>query len=406
MNNNSNKKLSIFSWIVLSSMMTLTSCGDSSDEKNPISDSSTPPSPVTSDKISSGVVQLGLVKGASITIHPFQKDYTDHTLFQTTSDAEGSFTVNITKLIENIDKNSLKSEYLLMVSSGGVDTDPDDDGISIKDENKNVSGKVFGLIKRENVIETEKFNINLISSALVDYFLGQDAITDGEIEFFLQGVGFGDQNGDGQVRLSDVRKYDLVIDDSTVESILRTLYLEYIHSGDDEMRKFAISSISESKNIFRVKTIEKSTSSIQIEIYPKKTDGYISYYYSDSTNLLIDGAIDEYISVSISKNKSVYFRECVKVSNCSNYEMIFYDGDKLRKGSVAMKSIPNIYMNQSNIGLSREKYGNAVDNYNNYASLEPEWSSNIIALEAEINANSAHINEITYELNTVGQGYE
>ncbi|MEK0160813.1 hypothetical protein WLQ65_16975 [Pseudoalteromonas piscicida] len=403
--NNSNRKSSTFSWIVLSSMMVLTSCGGSSDENNSISDSSTPP-PVTSDKISSGVVQLGPVKGASITIHPFQQNYTDHTLFQTISTEDGSFSVNITKILESLEANSLESEYLLIVSSGGVDTDPDDDGISIEAENKNVSGKVFGLIKRENVSETEKFNINLISSALVDYFLGQDAITDGEIEFFLQGVGFGDQNGDGQVQLSDVRKYDLVIDDSTVESTLRTLYLEYIHSGEDDMRQLAISNISESKKIFRVKTIEKSTSLIQIEIYPKKTDSYISYYYSDSTNLLIDGAINEYIPISISKNKSIYFRECVDASNCSNYEMIFYDGDKLRKGSVEMKSVPDIYMNENNISLSREKYGNAIYNYDNYASLEPEWSANIKVLEAEITTNSKQINKITSELNTVGQGYE
>ena len=89
-----------------------------------------------------GQVELGPVTGASVSIQALD----GYTLYNTITDKNGEFVVDTNELKNTIDRYGSNLEYVKVVSIGGIDTDPNDDGNKDQDEAIEVNGKVTGIL--------------------------------------------------------------------------------------------------------------------------------------------------------------------------------------------------------------------------------------------------------------------
>ncbi len=385
----------------------LAGCGGGSDEEksSPSPPPPSPPDPPPSPVWSGGNITLGPVKDATVNIYPFQSNYKDYSLFQTTSDNNGKISVDVSVIEQKISDYGLSPQYLLIVSHGGIDTDPNDDGLSVASEFKTVSSNVFGLAHAANLSSLTKFNVNLISSAMVDFFLGQNELEKEEIETFLTSLGFTDQDNNGVINLDDVIHYDMIQDESTVEDTLRTLYLDYIHSGDQVMQELVLTNLTERKGVYRIKTPFQNEHRIDIEIYPKHDQGQLEYYYADNSSSVIKNEDTRYITISLNTGEGIYFRECLE-DNCGKYELMYYDGSRIKKGSIPLQSVSHGYEDEAAMERVRTGFMSAVDDYVRYDELKPRWASDMKTLEEQLSNNMSQLDMLDSELENVGIGYE
>ncbi|MCD5380531.1 hypothetical protein LR004_01260 [Candidatus Gracilibacteria bacterium] len=130
-----------------------------------------------------GGIELGSVKGASVAIQALD----GYTLITAITNTDGYFSVDIDELKTAVNRYGSDLKYVKVISTGGIDTDPNDDGVLIESEQINIQGNVTGIVPLKTLYQAKDYRINFMSTALVD-ILGEDTdITDEKLQYTFIG---------------------------------------------------------------------------------------------------------------------------------------------------------------------------------------------------------------------------
>lgn len=312
--------MKFFIFILLS--LLLTACGGSSSSTivnvNP---------PIISDLGSTKViVELGRVASASVKLFTNNQELA---VFQT--DAKGEYTLKRSSIKSSIDGFGMKNtDYIYIVSTGGTDIDPNDDGVTTDGEAISVQGSVKGLISVQDFMAEGEVRINLISTAIVN-IIGRDNFSEINEEVLARvakEIGVSDINKDGHITNKDVYQYDMVTHVSRAENLLKyNGFDSYIHDGDLALQSKTIDTIKSNINtgIYKTKTTNKtsvvslftldSTREIQFAKNKKSKNG--SPYHGEE--------------ISLEADQFIAYRECKKNDSdkCKEEQVIYFTGTEI-----------------------------------------------------------------------------
>jgi len=327
-----NKKYTLYIVAVLTAIF-LSACGggggddgSTSNEKNNEVSSSTditiqPQN--TPSNISKGIVELGLTKGASVSIHALD-GYTLITLNRT--DENGEFNININELKQEVQSYNPDMKLVKIISTGGIDTDPDDDGIKKQYDEKSINGEVKSIVPLNTLYSSNGYRVNFITSMVADILEDAENIDEEYINQVIKKLDVDDIDKDGKLTIKDIIFYDMVKNDSVLEANLRTQYLDTFHSGDvakkEEVVKGYKQSIGTTKEIIKY---NNKYSEFIISLEPSKPDNYILF---GITNNIQEPELKKYTSPLLTNNCLFVYQECDSENNCNNLTKIFFEGDE------------------------------------------------------------------------------
>lgn len=312
-----NKKINVFILISL-----LYGCGGS-DSKNEI------PSPPATPELQSNTieagVELGPVKNATVTIESldghFFQDYI--------TDENGNYTIDIDSIKKLINDYDSSIKYVRITSSGGTDTDPDDDGIIDEDEMKAVNGSVSGIIPIEKLFSDKAQNINLITTAVSNILGNTLSFTDEQIIKVAHELGAEDIDQDGLLTIDDLIYYKMAENESRAESFLRTTLLDHIHQNNAvKINEFIKKSKLELSTVNPV-IINQSSTELNIKFSQVTQEHYIQYgLKNDAVNVNFSQYYTD-DTLTLSKSDVLYYQECSLSEGCYKIQKLFFDGSDI-----------------------------------------------------------------------------
>ena len=269
---------------------------------------------------SENFIELGLLSNTIVTITTI--DLT-HEFYQTTTDELGLYTVDRDTLQQDI-LNILGElpEYLLVSATGGVDIDPNDDGIIIENEKTPLLGTVRSIIKTQKLLDEDNLSVNLISTAIADLLKDTD-VTDQKLTVLTKSLGMTDINNDGKIDIGDVHEYSMLKNDSQAEEKLRKEYLTTLHEND----------VNASENA--LKKLKKEEFIIDVESEIIANTAYISFITTDNDLLIFygknikkDDALSDTFSspISLEVNQYIAYQACYENQGCGNLNLISFNG--------------------------------------------------------------------------------
>ncbi len=277
--------------------------------------------PIQSNEKALGMVELGAVKGASISVQTLE----GYPLATATTDDKGFFTIDIDSLKKTISRYGANIKFVKVIATGGVDTDPNDDGVIVDSEKKPVKGTVTGIVKLDTIYKTKKFRINFISTAVVDILGSETNVSDEQISYIAKRIGVHDTNADGKIDVQDLTDYKMRKDESVAEVQLRDGYLEHIHNGDVKSQKLFIDDLKYETGFTRP-IIKKMNGYYEVTL--SKTDKNNTIYYAT----VIDSSkpsFEEYYGqqLNVNDNQALYYKECSKDYGCYKLQKVFFYAD-------------------------------------------------------------------------------
>jgi len=373
-----NKKINILLFSLL-----LASC-DNRSKNNPEVPVPVPAPPVAESEKSLGAVELGPVKGASISILALD----GVTLATAITDDSGYFSVDADELKSSIESYNSELKFVKVISTGGVDTDPNDDGVIVKEEQIKVKGNVSGIIPIATLYKSTRYRINFISTALVSILEDENEVSDDQIIFIIKRLGVPDLNEDGKVDIDDLTAYSILGNNSLAETILRQGYLEYVHSGDKEAQKLFIEELKYEVGFTRP-LITKSNESYSISL--SKTDINNTIYYGivhDQNNPSFDQYNGE--TLTLNYNTAIYYQECSEIYGCYKLQKIFFY-ENAHYSEFDFDSVANNYLELKKITDSLKT---ARVNYKEVKGNREQTDAEIQALKDKISLLETKINSI------------
>jgi hypothetical protein len=208
-------------------------------------------------------IKLGPISGAAVVIY---RPDCKSAVYQTTTDTNGSYTINTAQLQSTL--GASPPEILCVEASGGVDVDPNDDGIQGTNKSIAVQGKIRGFVKTSDLINGSGTRVNLFGSAIADMLSATDDVTIARIEQLAAQLGVPDLDNDGKITLADVTRYEM---GSMVngENALRSFYLRSIHEGNTADRNFFINTTDTSIAAVHIRDNRQSKFIKKNQIYSK-----------------------------------------------------------------------------------------------------------------------------------------
>lgn len=268
-----------------------------------------------------GTIQLGYIKGANVTIssldgYVFQDDLT-------TND-NGKYFPNKGNIKKAIDEYNPSMKFLLITSKGGIDTDPDDNGIIVESEYIQVKGEVKAIISIEDFFNDKEHNINLITTAIADIIGDNTNISKEQIIKIAKEIGVEDIDNDGNITMNDLIYYNMVYNDSRAESYLRKNYLDNIHQNNKDKIKNFIKELKMNQSMI-MPIIKHTSNSVDVEFKPLGSSNYIKYGIKfNSADVIYNFYNNESINLPI--NSVLYFKECDSNNECYKIQKVLYDG--------------------------------------------------------------------------------
>jgi hypothetical protein len=356
------------------------------------------PDPIISTKTPTiGVVQLGLIKGASVNITSLDNSIIYYT---TSTNSEGIFEVDRDILKEVINRQSPIPKYIKVSTFGGVDIDPDDDGIVKVDEFKNVGGSVLGIISVKDLLNKSKVSINLITTAIAELLQHKEEVTDKDISIILKNINMGDINGDGKVDNSDAIEYDMVQHDSGAESKLRYQYLELIHDGDSKNRQNYVKSLQDDQS-YVVREEQEINGNLSIVLKTLNDQNHIRYGIDVSPEEELPLVYQKGETISLSPKSSLYYEECRTDNTCYHREFTYYDGSKTTD-YYPIPHIGSVYSDPEKISDLRLDYLLKRHYFLNPELFDGTNNENIRRVESEINELEIQIEKNREKIRNLG----
>ncbi|NQY86506.1 MAG: hypothetical protein HRT51_01980 [Colwellia sp.] len=189
--------------------------------------------PASSVKIN-GIAQLGLISGAKIKLFKLpEMTLLAESNSSTSTNNYGSFSFS--------DVSVNNDDLYLLESVGGVDTDPNDDGLVLDSDMINVKGS-FKAIVQGKELKTDKVRINVLTDYIYQYMRGTSIKALG-VETYVKELNLlsevlaADINNDGITNYEDVLNFDPLVDANKINfnyDELLNFYVPAIHENLDD----------------------------------------------------------------------------------------------------------------------------------------------------------------------------
>ncbi|MFK3864128.1 carboxypeptidase-like regulatory domain-containing protein [Pseudoalteromonas rhizosphaerae] len=270
---------------------------------------------------SSGTIELGPVKGATVSIQALD----GYTLSTAITDDKGYFSVDTDDLKSSIESYNTDLKFVKVVSTGGIDTDPNDDGIIVESEQIEVKGNVSGIVPIATLYETSSYRINFISTALMTILEDITEISDEQLAYIIKRLGVPDINQDGKINIDDLTAYNIYEDSSLAETSLRESFLEYIHSGNKETQKLFIEELKYEVGFTRP-LVTKNNEKYAVSLSKTHTENTIFYGIAIDQN---NPSFEQYDGeeLILNYNTAIFYQECSESYGCYKLQKIFFYED-------------------------------------------------------------------------------
>ncbi|HEA15744.1 MAG TPA: carboxypeptidase regulatory-like domain-containing protein [Pseudoalteromonas prydzensis] len=270
---------------------------------------------------SSGAIELGPVKGATVSIQALD----GYTLATAITDDKGYFSVDADNLKSSIESYNADLKFVKVVSTGGIDTDPNDDGIIVESDQIEVKGNVSGIVPIATLYETSSYRINFISTALMTILEDITEISDEQLAYIIKRLGVPDINQDGKINIDDLTAYNIYEDSSLAETSLREGFLEYIHSGNKETQKLFIEELKYEVGFTRP-LVTKNNEKYAVSLSKTHTENTIFYGIAIDQN---NPSFEQYDGeeLILNYNTAIFYQECSESYGCYKLQKIFFYED-------------------------------------------------------------------------------
>lgn len=312
------------------------------------SDSPPAPPPVTTTHR----IQLGPVSGSRVRVlTPDQATV----LYDGTTDADGYFKLEPSTVRAAWENLPVRPDFVWIIASGGVDTDPNDDGIKDVGEAVSVRGEVRGIVPIARLLNEANIRVSLLSTAIADVLGDTKDLTEERIVDVARQLQFPDIDRDGKVTISDVLFYEMG-SNSGLENSLRSYYLNAIHKGDSATRQQYVSSTLIDFLPIRIERME-SGELLNVKLF--KLGNRNTIYYGNqapTTSLPLISTYADGMILTLTKGQKVFFRECTPALECSQTQVVLWDGTSPTSFVAAPGGlIGNVYQDTTYIdGLKRQ----------------------------------------------------
>ena len=303
------------------------------------------------DTAMSGKLELGPIRNADVEFRILKNNII---LDSTITDDTGNFKINISLLRSELLKHGYTDNTPIYIYGyDGTDIDPNDDGVLITDEEKELNGYVKGIFNIEQIKNKNKIKINLLSTYITDKIQtdGQENLTqayiDAKSKKILKDFDFVDYDKNGKVDINDVFVYDMKDDDSIFEATLRQDYLSTLHIGKEENISATIKDLSDgiSEVLFTTKELETNYALVNLV-----SNSFIKIEKECLNNTLNKSVfMRKNMDLKIEKDCTVAYYVCQSESNCSNkYEVYSYNNKEegvlpYKKYKFGSKNFENVY---------------------------------------------------------------
>lgn len=307
-------------------------------------------------------IELGLISNATVTVTTLDQS---HEFLQTNTDEHGLYTVDSVQLKQDI-QNILGEipEYLLVSATGGIDTDPDDDGIIVESEKVPLQGTVSSIINTQKFLDEDNLSVNLISTAIAN-LVNTNNISQQKLTALTKSLGMTDINNDGKVDNSDVHEYSMLIHESKAEELLRKEYLATLHENNLDDGKQALDNIKKDQFLIEVESeIIANTAYISLST---EYEDLLVYY---GKNIKKGDVLSNLFStpISLEKNQYIAYKACDGNRACGNLDVISFDGKKVEL-YIAKELESSIYEDTTYANSLR---GEINSNYADYLRVNEE----------------------------------
>jgi hypothetical protein len=300
---------------------------------------------ITDDKkISKGTVQLGFTEGATVSINSLD----GHTFMDNiTTNSKGEYSVNQFELKKAIADYNPSLKMLLIISDGGTDTDPDDDGVIVEDEKKEVKGQVKSIVPLEKFLDEKVQSVNLITTAITELIGDVSEVSEQKILQIAEALGVEDITGDGKITLDDLIYYQMAEHESKAESYLRTNFLDDIHNNNYENIKIFIREIKMSQSIISP-IIKHDNNGLTVKFSDLSSNNYIRYgLKEDSTEVSYTSYSGE--EIDIPTDSVLYFQECTESNECFKLQKVLYDGKNYFLDYLNYETVSEFFTNKDDL---------------------------------------------------------
>ncbi len=308
--------------------------------------------PVTEKAFTTGTVELGKIKGAEV----YVKTLNGHTLnVLENTDSNGTIKIDINHLKAQIESYDPSIKLVKIVSIGGTDTDPNDDGKVIESENKHVYKNVKAIVPVDLIYSGNGYHINLLTSMVAELIENaeQEDIDNEYLDFLVKELDIHDVDKDGNITIKDIIYYDMVKNDSNLESELRASFLDTFHNVATENRKNIIKNYKKYIGFGRVKsTYQNGDFSVKII----KSNKYNKILYGISSNA-IEPKLSEYTgdTVYIKNSHMLMFVECTSYNECYQAQKVYFKDRKYYYGYLPENIPSSNYLNKIDTIKDKQK---------------------------------------------------
>ncbi len=174
------------------------------------------------------------------------------------------------------------NDSVLITATGWVDIDPDGDGLLDNDTDRSIEGSLTAFASFDNITAGYVTSIStIIDGVTLSHLISSTAnfdfnLYDKTVSTFLEQKGFVDINDDGAMNYIDVISYNVVNQDSPLETETKANLNEAIYSGDGINE--AIIEYQTSTNLISEEVTETDTEIEEIQLSKLNPNSYIEYY--------------------------------------------------------------------------------------------------------------------------------
>jgi hypothetical protein len=313
----------------------LQACG--SDDKN---QTNSLPSLEESQKVTN-MIELGPVKNATVSI----KSLDGFELATYRTQDNGEYTINIDELRKSINNYNSSLTYVRITTSGGIDTDPNDDGIYEQEEEVTIKGSVSGVIPVENLLSNEPNRTNLITTGVSEILGNTISVSEEQITKIAQSLGVEDINGDNEIDINDLLNYKMAEHQSRAEVYLRKRLLDNIHNGNlDGVVSFVNSTKLENSMVTPI-PVRQTENNLVIKFAEVEINNFIQYGYINGDTTVSFIQYNSNDEIEIAANEVIYYQECLLDGECFKIQKLFFDGQNYFHDYAEYEPAPNIIDN-------------------------------------------------------------
>ena len=283
-------------------------------------------------KVSKGIIELGKVENGEVRIETLD-GYILMNIENTNS--KGEISIDIENLKTAVNNYDASLKLVKIISYGGIDTDPNDDGVIQESDKKTIYTNVEAILPLKFIYNTDGYHINFLTT-FVSNILNETNNKDIDkeyLDFLIKELDMHDVNKDGVIDLKDIVYYDMVQNNSNLEAELREKYLQTFHSStvsNDEKANI----LEDYKKYLSLAKIKVESISNQFNIEIIKSNKNNNIFYGVSTNAIEPTELEIYNSeINLNNQSILVYTECLPneenvQDECYRNQVVYFINNK------------------------------------------------------------------------------